>query len=530
MNRFVVAVAAMPANLSVAIEAGERTTPAMLFRGVPAVRLDESPRIEIVPPPDVSPAETPTEIATASAPFRVPQFSRLRFHFSFDRVPAEAWLIWNDAYRAVAVPLSLSNDGRKGTCDIVADRVGEIVSELRLVSVHGIVSTVPLPKATVFVAAAPLAKHVEPQVEMLAAQEAALAREIAAASTGEAEDEARWRKEHDAIAAAFEQWAATRPELKEVAAEPKMRDAEMLARQAERLAKTQRDISADAKSKGEARLKLVVADLAKRQADLAEAVARFESNLKAGSDAPDLKVPVDAAQNASRLLSAGKPDDALADQRRTMAGLDDLHQRLGAPSHANDAKSLAGKLADVQQKLIDDLEKLGEDFARLPAEETLKRLADLRQRQGSVHQAVGKLAIPAKEKAAEASRHKAEIEAENAEKAIRTKDLLTARDAMERARDALRKLASGIAGPTRRRRARCPSGRIPQVDVGRGDETGTRTKAIVGRDARCIRFSARRSRPEEERRARPGGRKPSRRSDETREVPGRWLRPGWQGG
>ncbi len=287
--------------------------------------------------------------------------------------------------------------------------------------------------------AAPLAKQPS-GAEALSLKEVALAQEIANAANASPEDLARWKKEQDAIARAFDKWAADEPKIKELDAARQKQTAEQLARKAVELAARQRDLTDKAAQELDERLKSALAEVAAKQAKLAGEVARLQRDLHLGLDAPDLPVPALAAKSAGRDLAAGKVEPGLADQQKTVAGLEQLRDKLAALVLGDDPKKLAAKLADAQQKLIVDLEKLAEEFPRIPENETIQRMQDLHQRQKALHKAIGQLPVPAKEKQAEATRREASAAAEEAVEGIRKKDLIPARDAMEKSRDALRKL------------------------------------------------------------------------------------------
>lgn len=102
------------------------------------------------------------------------------------------------------------------------------------------------------------------------------------------------------------------------------------------------------------------------------------------------------------------------------------------------------RLASLQGALLDEIDKLGNDFPRITIEETVKRLNDLHQKQKSLHQAIEMLPLTGASKEARTARQQASASADDATAQLKQKDLLTARAAMERARDFLGQLASRL--------------------------------------------------------------------------------------
>lgn len=279
------------------------------------------------------------------------------------------------------------------------------------------------------------------EAEDLALREDALAADVAKSAE---DDAARLKEQQDAITKDFEKWAAENKEIQKAKLAAQRMAAEQMAQRADKLARQQ---SASAAKNAEAmaeRLKKALAGVAEKQAKLAQDAARLERDILAGLDGVDVPIPADAAKKAAGHLEAGAAEPALAEQSNSIAGLDRSRERLAQLVLGGDPKAAAAELIARQQKVIDDLEKLGNEFARIGPDETVKRLAEIHARQKAIEKAIDKLAVPGDRGEATAARKDASASAAEAAQGVQKRDLLPARDAMEKTRDALRRLRAAL--------------------------------------------------------------------------------------
>ncbi len=277
------------------------------------------------------------------------------------------------------------------------------------------------------------------RLKLWEAEDLALREDALAADNAKADDPDRLKEQQDAITKAFEKWAAENKEIQKAKAASQRLAAEEMAQRADKLARQQSSSAAKNAEAMAGRLKKALAGVAEKQAKLAADAARLERDILAGLDGADVPVPAAAAKKAAEHLDAGAAEPALAEQSTTIAGLDRSKERL--VQLTADPKAQAKDLIARQQKLIDDLEKLGNDFARIGPDETVKRLADIHTRQKGIEKAIEKLKVPDGQAAL---RKDAVASAAEAAQAVQKRDLVPARDAMEKTRDTLRRLQAAL--------------------------------------------------------------------------------------
>lgn len=139
-GRFAVAVASMPAELSVRVRAGELESDEVRLHGVlPISLVDEGLRLDLTPPAYVG---HEVREVSAGAPFSVVQYSLATLRFRVNRPVVHAALAWKDEERSRSLPIIWSNDGLSAAAEIVLARQGDVSGHLTLFAEHEVSTAV----------------------------------------------------------------------------------------------------------------------------------------------------------------------------------------------------------------------------------------------------------------------------------------------------------------------------------------------------------------------------------------------------
>ncbi|NBO90830.1 MAG: hypothetical protein EBV06_00710 [Planctomycetia bacterium] len=270
------------------------------------------------------------------------------------------------------------------------------------------------------------------KIDALADRQKALADQVADKG---APDPEGLKAEQDKVRKELEDLARDSDLLKKAFEEARAEQARREADKAAELAKHQRELAAAVDEAEKARNKEKLAELADKQEELAAKAAKLagdtEKALKSDRGQP---LKPDDAEKAAKSLGDGDGEKALMEQDRIARDLDKLARDLQRLADAaNDPREAARQLAVME-------EELGKK-TRAEKELTRDKSAALAREQKAIHEAVRDLTTPPSRNDITAQKKRTEEALAEAERALESGKQSDASEKLDRARDALRKLA-----------------------------------------------------------------------------------------
>ena len=268
-------------------------------------------------------------------------------------------------------------------------------------------------------------------------------RELAAKDQNDARQTelALLRAEQDTIARELDDLAEQSRLFKESLREFRADQAKQLAQKARALAREQRAWSAASQEMLLRELIIKLAELARKQDDLAARAEQLGREVRGEKAVPHFP----QAREAAEALHQGKAVFALQAQEKSLTDLarlaGDLDRDLDVGKTPREA---ALKLVRAQERIRKDLEHLGEQFPSLTEKQVRALLQDILAAQQNLVRAMLKLEIPASLPKAQAAKTQADDAVRQVEDYLKTRDGLTAFNKMEEAVDALRRLADTL--------------------------------------------------------------------------------------
>ncbi|MCX7699568.1 MAG: hypothetical protein N2039_01690, partial [Gemmataceae bacterium] len=220
--------------------------------------------------------------------------------------------------------------------------------------------------------------------------------------------------------------------------------AQELAEKARELAHQQRELAQAIDQSQREFMRSEVGELAQRQRELAEKANRLgQETQQAVAAAQSRPLESDKARDAAKELEQGNIADALSKQEQSAQELDRLANDLQrAIDLARDPKEAAKQLARWQNDLKNRVQEEAKDWAPDPVDP--ERLKEWRQEQESLRRAAAQVPVPEKDSSARREKQEALDRAADAGRDLEQGDTAKATANMEKARQAIERLADRL--------------------------------------------------------------------------------------
>jgi hypothetical protein len=246
------------------------------------------------------------------------------------------------------------------------------------------------------------------------------------------------RHDQNELANELRQQVDQSPNLRQALESIRAEQVKQLAERARDLTRSQQKLNQATRDTDRQQNRDRLADLARRQKNLAEQVTQLAKESQASTEAIKTKpLKTESARQAAEALQQGDAAQALQKQDQTAAELDRLAGELnkaGEQARQREAaRQLAAKQEALRQRVTDEAQKKDPKIA--------DRWKDTQQEQQAIQQAVEKLPIPSDNPQAQTDRAQAIERATKAGEALQKGDSIKADSRMTQARHALERLA-----------------------------------------------------------------------------------------
>jgi hypothetical protein len=295
------------------------------------------------------------------------------------------------------------------------------------------------------------------KVQELAEREKELAERAAELAAQKSKDEStreqldKLKQEQARVAAELEQLTKQSEPLRQALEQAREEQMHQLAQRARELAEAERDLAKAETETEQNRNKERLGDLAHKQEDLAEQMAKFsQQTQQAARSAKSKPLQAEEAQKAAEALKQGDSQDALRRQDQTAYDLERLANDLERAARlADDPRQAAQQLARAEEGLRQRVaEEMGKKNEAKPLAD---RLQALKGEQEALAHAAENLSVPPNQPELQGLKKQVAEQSAEAARSLAKQDGERARAQMEQARQKLERLAEQLPSLAQRR-------------------------------------------------------------------------------